>query len=565
MAELEEDPDRIAERGTLLLSAQARQEAQRRFPVIAPLAAQEVISAVDARAAADLLGISSRTIYALVARFRGLGGLMSSLAPGKPSGGRGRSRMPARVDDIVTAAIYDTYLTRQKRRIVRLVEEVQRRCKKAGLVAPSAKTIRRRLESIRTEEVARRREGPGSASARRLTSAAGHGPISHAPLDVVQIDHTPIDVILVDEISRLPVGRPWLTVAIDVYSRCITGFLVSFEAPSATSVGLCLAHTGVEKQAYLEGLGLDTEWPIAGIPRLLHLDNAAEFHGEALARGCQQHGIDLEFRPKGQPHFGGVIERLIGTLMGLVHDLPGTTFSNPAERGTYDSDAAAVLTLSELEHWLALAITGRYHQEVHEGIMEPPLARWKRGIAEHGSPRAVGNGREFLVDFLPVVRRTIQRDGFTLDYITYYSDVLRPWIANRDRCRSFLIRRDPRDLSQIFVLEPDGRSYVTVPCRRLERPGISLFEHRQAVRMIKAGGRAQVDEEVIFRTVEQQRGLVKAAARKSRAARRQLARQTTAPEAPVDRVVAVPMPTIENESDGDDLATVPPPFPVEKW
>ena len=112
MAELEEDPDRIAERGTLLLSAQARQEAQRRYPVITTLAAQEVVSAVDARAAADLLGISSRTIYALVARFRASGGVMNSLAPRKPSGGRGRSRMPARVDDIVTAAIYETYLTR---------------------------------------------------------------------------------------------------------------------------------------------------------------------------------------------------------------------------------------------------------------------------------------------------------------------------------------------------------------------------------------------------------------------------------------------------------------------
>ncbi|MEP9389907.1 Mu transposase C-terminal domain-containing protein [Mesorhizobium sp. KR9-304] len=559
---MEEDPDPIAERGTLGLSEEARQEAQRRYPVIAPLAAQELVSAIDARAAADLLGISSRTIYALIARFRASGGLMSSLAPGKPSGGRGRSRMPARVDDIVTAAIYDTYLTRQKRRIIRLVEEIQLRCKKAGLVAPSAKTIRRRLETIRAEEVARRREGPRSSSARRLTSAAGHGPISNRPLDIVQIDHTPVDIILVDEISRMPVGRPWLTVAIDVYSRCITGFLVSFEAPSATSVGLCLAHTGVDKRAYLDGLGLDTEWPIAGVPRLLHLDNAAEFHGEALARGCQQHGIDLEYRPKGQPHFGGVIERLIGTLMGLIHDLPGTTFSNPAERGTYDSDAAAVLTLSELEHWLALAITGRYHHEVHEGIMEPPLVRWKCGITEHGDPRAVSNGREFLVDFLPVVRRTIQRDGLTLDHITYYSDVLRPWIANRDRHRSFLIRRDPRDLSQIFVLEPDGRSYVTVPCRRLERPGISLFEHRQAVRTIKAGGRAHVDEELIFRTVEQQRGLVKAAARKSRSARRQLVRQNPPTETPVDRVVA--MPTIENERD-DDHAPVSPPFPVERW
>ncbi|CAM5314364.1 Transposon Tn7 transposition protein TnsB [Aquamicrobium terrae] len=560
---MEIETDRIPERGTLGLSEQARQEAQRRYPVIALLAAQELVAAAEARAAAGQLGLSSRTIYLLVARFRASGGLMGSLAPGKPSGGRGRSRMPARVDDIVTAAIYDTYLTRQKRRIIRLVEEVQLRCRNAGLPAPSAKTIRRRLENIRAEEIAHRREGPRSASARRLTSAAGHGPISKGPLDIVQIDHTPVDIILVDEISRLPVGRPWLTVAIDVYSRCITGFLVSFEAPSATSVGLCLAHSGVEKRAYLDGLSLDGEWPVAGVPRVLHLDNAAEFHSEALARGCQQHGIGLEYRPKGQPHFGGVIERLIGTLMGLVHDLPGTTFSNPAERGTYDSDAAAVLTLSELEHWLALAITGRYHHEVHEGLMEPPLARWTRGIAEHGSPRVVSNRQGFLVDFLPVVRRAIRRDGFTLDHITYYADILRPWIANRDRCRSFLIRRDPRDLSQIYVLEPDGRSYVTVPCRHLERPGISLFEHRQAVGMIKADGRARVDEEVIFRTVAQQRQLVKDAATKSRSARRQLVRQPSAPESTINRSAAVP--AIAKESRDNDFAPAPPSFPMERW
>ena len=103
---------------------------------------------------------------------------------------------------------------------------------------------------------------------------------------------------------------------------------------------------------------------------------------------------------------------------------------------------------------------------------------------------------------------------------------------------------------------------MTVPCRRLERPGISLFEHRQAVRTIKAGGRAHVDEELIFRTVEQQRGLVKAAARKSRSARRQLVRQNPLAEMPADRVVA--MPTIENERD-DSQAPVPPPFPVERW
>jgi transposase InsO family protein len=148
-------------------------------------------------------------------------------------------------------------------------------------------------------------------------------------------------VIVVDERYRLPIGRPFLTAAIDVCSRCVAGLVVTLEAPSATSVGLCLAHMVTGKRAWLERLGVEAAWPMSGKPRELHVDNAAEFKSEALRRGCDQHGIGLRYRPPGQPHFGGVIERLIGTMMQMVHELPGTTFSSTAERETYDSDGKA--------------------------------------------------------------------------------------------------------------------------------------------------------------------------------------------------------------------------------
>ena len=46
------------------------------------------------------------------------------------------------------------------------------------------------------------------------------------PLDLVQIDHTKLDIIVVDDEQRLPIGRPWITLAIDVYSRMVTGFYI---------------------------------------------------------------------------------------------------------------------------------------------------------------------------------------------------------------------------------------------------------------------------------------------------------------------------------------------------
>ena len=53
--------------------------------------------------------------------------------------------------------------------------------------------------------------------------------------------------------------------------------------------------------------------------------------------------------PAGQPHYGGIVERVIGTMMEVVHELPGITFSNPGKPRGYDSDARAVLTLRELQ------------------------------------------------------------------------------------------------------------------------------------------------------------------------------------------------------------------------
>lgn len=260
------------------------------------------------------------------------------------------------------------------------------------------------------------------------------------------------------------------------------------------------------------------------MPGALYVDNAAEFHSEALTRGCEQYGIALNYRPVATPHYGGIVERLIGTLMQMIHEVAGTTFSNIAERGDYDSDGNACMTLAELEQWMALAIVGRYHGEVRGGILEPPIARWRHGVSTVGAPRAVTQTQAFLIDFLPVVHRRVTREGFRIDHIGYFSNAMHPWIAERDRLGLFLIRRDPRDLSRIFALDPVGQFYVDIPCARLGRPSITLFEHRQAVARLRADGRSHVDEDSIFRAVAAQRELAREAAARTRSARRRLAR-----------------------------------------
>lgn len=517
------------------------QVARLRAEVIGRLAARDVVDSSAADEAATELGISRRQVYLLVHRCRAGSGLVTDLVPGQSSGGAGGSRLDEQVEAIIAELVRTRFLTRRKRSVGAVHREIRRVCVARGLPAPARNTVAARIDRLRPVEVARRRGGPDAA--RPLQSAGDEVPQVGGVLDQVQIDHTVIDVIVVDELERRPVGRPYLTVGIDVFSRSLVGMVVTLEPPSATSVGLCLAHMVGDKRPWLEQLGVQATWPMSGKPATLYLDNAKEFKSEALTRGCDQHGITLSYRPPGRPHYGGIVERVIGTAMQRVHELPGTTFSNPAQRGDYDSSARAVLTLDELNKWLVLAVAS-YHGTVHSTLGQTPAGKWTEGIEQGGPPTTTVNLTAFLIDFLPVVRRTLTRTGFVIDYVHYFANALKPWISRREQLDRFVIRRDPRDISRVWVLDPDGTSYVEVPYRMTGHPAVSVWEHRQALARLKERGDSQVDEAGLFAMIDQMRQITQEATRTTKRSRREGERRRHAPSPTAERagVSSLPVP-----------------------
>ena len=555
---------RVPERGLLTVRDEVWALAVDRARVIGPLADAGRAGEEAVNAAAEQLGISRRQVYVLLRRWREGQGVVSDLVPGRSNGGRGGQRLPAEVEAVIREVLRKHYLTRQRKTTAAVYREVMRVCRTRGLPVPSRGAVARRIVCLDPHAETTAREG--SDAARALESAGGQVPPITGVLKQVQIDHTVVDLIVVDDRHRLPIGRPYVTVGIDVFSRCIVGLVITLEAPSALSVGLCLAHMVTDKRAWLERLAVEVAWPMAGKPGELYLDNAAEFKSEALRRGCEEHGIRLRYRPPGRPHYGGIVERVIGTLMQMVHELPGTTFSNPAQRGSYDSEAKAALTVAELEKWLALAVAS-YHGQVHGTTKRTPQALWAAGV-EQGAPRMVANETAFLVDFLPVIRRTLTRTGFVIDHVHYFSDVLKPWIARRGRLERFVIRRDPRDISRIWVLDPDGGSYLTVPYRTQTYPAVSVWEHRAALERLRQEGRTQVDEEALFRMVEQMRTLTDTAQSATRKARRDAERRSrtggTPPAKPATAVPPADVPAVSARASGD-VEPVAPFEVIEQW
>ncbi|KKM79345.1 hypothetical protein LCGC14_1350790, partial [marine sediment metagenome] len=428
---------------------------------------------------------------------------------------QGSRRLPEETEAVIAEALKQFYKSRQMPNITSLHKEIQRLCRLRNLHAPSWQALRSRIDDMDPAELAKSREGARVARDRYRPVPGQYS--AERAFEVVQIDHTPVDIIVVDRLHRQPLQRPWLTLAIDVASRMVAGFYLSLEPPSTLSVALVIQHLVQPKEAWLSGLGIDANWPAAGLPETIHVDNAREFHSRSLQRGAEEHGIALKHRPVAVPHYGGHIERLIGTMMGAVHLLPGTTFSNIQDRGDYDSAAHATMTLDELEHWMTLEIF-RYHSDIHRTLAIPPLAAWQDALGRRTTPlRQPHDPASFRIDFLPSVERMVRRDGIHLFGLRYWDDVLSVWAGRHGR--QLRVSYDPRDLSTVYVRGPDGTRYP-VRFADLRHPPITLAEHRRAQKLLKERGLELVDEQLIFQTIEQQRAMVDVAMAKTREARR---------------------------------------------
>ena len=475
-------------------------EAQRRMNIIGPvLDGQSMTMAVVAKQA----GIGERTLRRWLRMFES-NGRVSDLAPHRRGAIKPKQTSP-KVEAVMQKVIEETVLTRQRFIAQRAYELLQQQCAALNLQPPHINTFRRRVAAIPEREKLLRQRGRKAAHD-RFGEVKGKFPDADYPQHVIQIDHTLLDIELVDDETRQPIGRPWLTLAIDVFSRMVTGFYLSLDPPSAFSVGMCLSHSALGKEADLERLGVRGEWNVWGLPKRIHADNGRDFRSKTLIKACQDYRITITWRLVRTPHYGGHIERLLGTFAKEVHALPGTTFSNIQQKGEYTSDKHATMTYHELECWLTNFIVGVYHQRVHRGIGCPPVEQWRRGIVGHGKVAGIGlpepvlDPRRFWRDWLPYVERAVQRDGISWDKVVYYGDALRPWIHYRKgrQMQKFIVRRDPRDISRIYFFDPELGDYLEIPYRDLMKPSISIWEYREAERFLRDQGKSAENEDAIF-------------------------------------------------------------------
>jgi len=435
------------------------------------------------------------TLYRWLRDYESAGRDVRVLAPAIKARGNRRKRLTGKklrefsdkdyerartVEDLIDQIIRTRYLSSNRPTVASIYENLQAlivednklRSDNDQLPIPDISSLYRRVKTLDPYEVDSARHGRKYANAKYRANQQGPRP-AH-PLERVECDHTRLDLMVVDTKTRLPLGRPWLTVMLDVYSRMVLGIYLSFYHPSYLSVMQCLRHA-IKPKYYLRKHypEIKNDWPAYGLPELLVVDNGKEFHSRDFEDACLQLGVRYQYAPPYCGWYKGTMERWFGTQnTRLLHELPGTTVSN-------------------------IFI---YHQEIHEGAQDIPYRRWIEAITEW-PPNLPPRADELDALIGCKEDRIIGKSGielFTLNYNCPELALIRHELEKIEKGKTAQIKYDPNDLSKIQVFNPKIKRFIEVPALNQEyTSGLTLHQHRIIQKYARQSVNERLDVEAL--------------------------------------------------------------------
>jgi transposase InsO family protein len=315
--------------------------------------------------------------------------------------------------------------------------------------------------------------------------------VATRPGEYLLLDTTPLDVFAMDPITVKWVGVE-LTIAVDLFSRCVVALrlspvstkavdasLVLFEAicpdSKARTGGGLLPYAGVPSAVVVARDGRPAVGLPGVAPETLVLDNGKIYISAHLRSVCQRLGISIQPARPFQPTDKAVVERIFRTIgEDLLAALPGYKGPDVYGRGEHP-ELEAYYFVDELELIVREWIAERYHRRAHQGLIVPevpgldlcPNDAFELGVARAGR-MLVPASAELVYDFLPVAWRTIQQYGVELHGLRYDGPGLNPY-RNRQsevtgpHAGKWPVRFDPDDVRRVFFQDPHSQEWHALP------------------------------------------------------------------------------------------------------
>src|SRR5690606_3876596 len=237
-----------------------------------------------------------------------------ALIPRTSAKGNRSARFSDEQESLLQQVITDYWRTSEAINYTALYSRVVTQFAEANLTPPSQPTVIKRIKAqadtddVRVRHCKRRAYQEGEFVDVLYADTPTHG--SRA-FQYVHIDHTQLDIELISHRTGKPLGRPWLTFAVDAFTRRIVGLYLTFDPPSYVSVMMVMRDIVKRFQR---------------LPEMIIVDNGRDLTSEAFRSFLQVMGVHLRLRPAGQPRAGAVMERVFGTAHSqYVHNLAGNT------------------------------------------------------------------------------------------------------------------------------------------------------------------------------------------------------------------------------------------------
>jgi transposase InsO family protein len=387
--------------------------------------------------------VPARTFYVWLARYRQAetyGNGFLGLLPQSSQRGNRNPKLPEASRIALQEFIQQDYETlKQKTRYASWIS-LKLVCEERGILVPSYQTfclaVRQRPLSDQTTKRQGRRAGYQVQTFywELDLKTPRHG---DRPLEIAHMDHTELDIEVVCSHAHQVLGRPWLTLLTDTFSRRALGFYLTFDPPSYRSCMMTLRECVCR---------------LGRFPQILVVDGGREFASTYFETLLARYECTKKVRPPAQPRFGSVCERLFGTTnTQFVHNLLGNTqITRNVRQVTKSVNPEGQAT------WTLTALYGRlseYLYEIYDTIQHPALGQSPReaylsGLAATGQrpQRHIAYDQEFLICTLPTTPKGTAKvspgRGVKLNHVFYWSDALRdPTIEGQQ----VEVRYDPFD------------------------------------------------------------------------------------------------------------------------
>jgi transposase InsO family protein len=309
------------------------------------------------------------------------------------------------------------------------------------------------------------------------TQDAGLGPAT-----LWQTDSTPLDVFLVSNINRnILVGKSLLHIVIDVYSRLIVGFSLSFESLNSYSGAMmALLNSMTPKKEFCKGYGIEIEdeWDVACIPQRIFTDRG-ELNGKQVENAIQGLGISIQNSPSYRPETKGIIETTFHNTVNrmMKPHVEGTVIhgNRVRERGEADFRLKANLTIDEVTAILIRCIIfyNNYHviedyplseQMIEEGVEKIPRKIWEFGLKHQKGQLRVLPEEVIRMHLLPTdSSASITSKGVKFKKLLYASQysLKNNWFENAriNGSSKIKILYDPRDLTHIYTANEENNGF----------------------------------------------------------------------------------------------------------